>query len=77
MRPTLIEPEGPVSADLVCDVLGLVMEDPPEHDEVRKWAPLEMAVVYDWAIREHLHASDNVVRRRQRLRLVVLTEPAK
>jgi hypothetical protein len=77
MRPTLLEPEGPVTADLVCDALGLVMEDPPEFEEVCKWSPLEMAVVYDWAIREHLHASDNIVRRRQRPRLIDLTEPAK
>ena len=68
-RIKLYEPRGELNADLVFDVLGLVLKlhDVPDVRLLRRLTVMELGIVYDWAIREHLHASDNVqVRRRER-----------
>jgi hypothetical protein len=65
MRPELLTPAGDIMPETLRDMLALVGEN-VSAKRIEKWAPLEMAVVYDWAVREHLHASDNNVRRRQR-----------
>jgi len=48
---------------MVFDLLCLVGAN-PNPDHVKQWTEIEKLVAYDWAIREHLHASDNAVRRR-------------
>lgn len=65
MRPVLLGPAGEILPATLRDMLALVGED-VAVERIEKWAPLERAVVYDWAAREHLHASDNPVRRRPR-----------
>ncbi len=64
MRITFYSPEGELTPDLVSDVLTLVTYY-PKH-KISFWTPNEMLIAYDWAIREHLSASGNPVRRRPR-----------
>ena len=66
MRPELIttSPRAATTA-VLRELLLLVGEDVP-LERMLPWAPLERAVVEDWARREHLHASDNLIRRRPR-----------
>jgi hypothetical protein len=65
MRPVLLEPDGELTAQLVTDVLGLVsVTVPPAAAE--PWTRMERLLAYDWAIREHLRASDNPVPRRDK-----------
>lgn len=64
MKPELLHPEGCENknwrdmwpAEIVADALGMVMSKPPSELEIATWAPLERAVAYDWAMREHLAA---------------------
>lgn len=77
VRLTLWEPKGKLTAEIVYDVLtlGCGIGDLPSREEaglqIRRWTPNERSIVYDWAIREHLRASDNLtVRRRPRPYLV-------
>ena len=66
MRPELITPDGEeITPQIMRDMLALVGENVSTED-IRKWAPLERAVVYDWASRVHLRASDCIVRARPR-----------
>ena len=66
MRPELITPEGEeITPQMMRDMLALVGEE-VSAERVGQWAPLERAVVYDWAYREYLRASDCLVRRRLR-----------
>jgi hypothetical protein len=65
MRVTFYEPEGELTAELVSDALGLAgVGVTPEAAE--PWTRFERLLAYDWAVREHLRASDNLVRRRER-----------
>lgn len=68
MRVTLLEPTATISADIVYDVLLLVVppDEIPPLEVISKWTPLEQSIVYDWAIREHLGAAGNRVQRRRR-----------
>lgn len=49
---------GRVSASIVTDVLLLVGEN---KSDVKRWSQRDRERVYDWAIRTHLRASDNVI----------------
>jgi len=70
VRPELFA-DGPISTALLGDILSLVCENlPPGAD---RWTELERALVADWAAREHLRASDNLVRRRPRPSLLDCT----
>lgn len=61
---TFYEPQGELTWSLVFDLLCMVSADPlPE--QARQWTPIELLVAYDWAIREHLRASDNTTVRRR------------
>lgn len=78
MRITLHEPVGGIgtmSAETLCDLLLLVSVDVPAG-QVARWTALERLLAYDYAIREHLAASDNLVRRRQRPSFLAATGPA-
>lgn len=63
-RPTFYVPAGELTGPVLRDALGLVGESLP--DDWVLWTPLEAQVVCDWAMREHLHASDVPVQRRPR-----------
>ena len=75
MRPEFFEPQGELNAYSVRDVLLLVLpgRGVPSLAEIGRWTSLEMLLVYDWAMREHLRAADNPVRRRERPRLLALS----
>lgn len=68
MRVTLLEPSGMLTNEMVRDVLGLVVPEGevPALEDIREWTNLEQAIVYDWAMREHLSAAGNRVQRRAR-----------
>jgi hypothetical protein len=75
MRPEFLEPQGELNAYSVRDVLLLVLPGStvPAISSIERWSDMERLAVYDWAMREHLHASDGSVRRRQRPRLLYLS----
>jgi hypothetical protein len=64
VRITFLHPRGELSAALVGDCLMLIGLVPPDH--IGRWTRNELLLVYDYAMREHAHASDNIVRRRPR-----------
>jgi hypothetical protein len=64
MRPELLTPRK-VTTKIMHDMLTVIGED-VSTERIERWAPLEAAVVYDWACREYLRASDNSVRARPR-----------
>lgn len=55
-------PDGPISDQMILDVVSLVDHVPPE--DPAGWTPLERLLVYDWAMRDHLRAAGNRVKRR-------------
>lgn len=69
MRIEVLDPaaslEGENGIELIADVYGLVGVVLPRV-QIRPWTKLERLLAYDWAIREHLRASDSLVRRRDR-----------
>ncbi len=66
MRPDFLEPRGELNADTVFDAMNLVCQDPPPLEVVQRWTKMELLLAYDWAMRDHLKASDNVIKRRDR-----------
>ena len=67
MRLTLWDPQGDLAADL--DILPDLFSLLGLHLEIKTvicWTINERRLAYDWAMREHLAASDNVVQRRPR-----------
>jgi hypothetical protein len=76
MRITFWTPaETPIDSTTVSAVLGLVSVDiGPEW--IIRWTDNEKIMAYDWAMREHLSASDNPVRRRPKPYLIIDTENA-
>lgn len=79
MRPDLWEPEGELTPELVADAICLVTEVSKLKFllwNIRLWTEMERRVVFDWAMREHLAASDHRVKRRDKPYLVALTELA-
>lgn len=63
-RITFLQPDGGCTPGVVADVLDLVSTSMP-REVINRWTRLELIVAYDWAMREHLHASDCPVRRRE------------
>lgn len=61
-RPEFFEPEV-LSTAVVVDALGQAGVA-ADKDIVGQWTRFEMLIAYDWAMRELLVASDNLVRRR-------------
>lgn len=62
MRIEILSPKD-LTASVVRDALALVGVN-TALDTVSTWTRNELALAYDWAMREHLHASDNRVRQR-------------
>lgn len=62
MRPTFLVDELP-SAEVLSDML-LLVGSYVSSSTLEKLAPLEALVVADWAVREHLRASDNALQHR-------------
>lgn len=78
MRPEFLAPKGALTAEVVRDTLSLAMSEPPTLEIVARWTRFELMIVYDWAMREHLRASDNLtVPRRERPYLVTLVLDAR
>lgn len=67
MRPEFLYPaKGGLTHQTALDALSLVMEKTPTLERIKEWSRQELIVAYDWAMREHLYASDNDrVRRRE------------
>jgi hypothetical protein len=61
-------PEGELTDKLVRDILFVVGVISVGPAVIATWTEFERLIVVDWAMREHLHASDNPVRRRPRPR---------
>lgn len=74
-RVTLIDCISPLTPKLVCDVLGLVAVLVEPH-QVAEWTLLERQIAYDWAMREHIGASDHYMRRRTIPSFVVAADRA-
>ena len=69
-RVAFLQPQADLTATIVQDAVGLVGYDIP-LSRIEGWTKLEQLMVYDWAIREHLRAGDNLsVRRRPKPSLV-------
>jgi hypothetical protein len=64
-RPTFYVPGGELTPELLRNVLSLVSVTVP-LERIERWVPFERLLAYDWAIREHLRASDNPVHSRPR-----------
>jgi len=73
MRPELLEPAGGLMPRTVIDAISLVSA-PVRRQAVENWTEMELAVAYDWAMRLHLHASDNRVRTRTKPSFVTAAE---
>lgn len=73
MRPVLLEPRGELDGPLLKRVLQLVSVD-VTVSTAERWTKLERLIVFDWAMREHMAASDQPVKRRERPSF--LPEPA-
>lgn len=73
VRPDLLQPRGPYTPDLVHNMLALVGVDIPAED-LKPLAPLELALAFDWASREHLRAADNLTRSRPRPHVLTILE---
>ena len=54
------------SSDILQSILGLVIERPPTVESLASLTRDQREELRDWAGREHLRASDNVVRRKPR-----------
>lgn len=76
MRITLKVPRGELTAELVHDVLRLVVHNRtlPSETSIHAWTFYEKLLAYDWAMREHLSASDQPVRRRPRPSFTINSE---
>jgi hypothetical protein len=65
MRITVYAPDE-LTPKVVHATLCLATRQVPDLDAIAKWSKYELLLAYDWAVREHLAASDNPVQRRQR-----------
>lgn len=68
-RIAFLQPRGKLRPDLVHDALLLVGLDVPVPS-MEKWTDIELLMVYDWAMREHLSAADSACRRRKKPALI-------
>lgn len=50
---------GIVSAEIAFDALLLVGDTDIDEDTISNWTQEQRDIAYDWAMRIHLHASDN------------------
>jgi len=66
MKTRLLEPRGRLTADLVLDTVRLVDAPWVSRAALDRLTFLELGIVYDWAMREHLRAAGSEVERRPR-----------
>lgn len=71
-RPRFLEPAGGYTAEVVEHALLLVNETVPAY-RIQGWSPMERMLVFDWAMREHLNASDSQISRRPKPAIVQLS----
>lgn len=65
MKPELLQPaSGPLTSQIVSDVVLLAIGLEIKPSWIDQWSEMERLVVYDWAMRDCLRASDNPVKRR-------------
>lgn len=62
IRKNIVKPLVPQALQ---DLISLV-EDPPVIEVIQSWTIEQRMEVEHWAVREHLHASDNAIPRRPR-----------
>jgi hypothetical protein len=55
-----LRPRGPLTINAISDTLLLIGEDTTD-EVIRTWNAKQRLQVYDWAIRTHLRASDNII----------------
>lgn len=72
-RPTFYDPGEEITVNTLWNLLMLVSVMVAELT-IGRWTKFERLVVYDWAMREHLSASDNIVQRRSKPWLVSVGE---
>lgn len=65
MRTISLYAPRPVEVEALITLLSLVCVVAQE-ETVKSWTELEKALAYDWAMRCHLSASDNLVQARPR-----------
>lgn len=70
-----VELHKPASKQVLTDALGLAGVQ-VDDGAVDLWTPLEQALAFDWALREHLGASDNPIQRRPKPSFVTAAQPA-
>jgi hypothetical protein len=63
MRIEFLAPNGEITDEMLSDILSLVGKN-PEPALLRALTKYERILAHDWAMREHLRASDNLVRLR-------------
>jgi hypothetical protein len=66
IAPEFLEPEGELTAELLHNLLGLIMPEAPHVEVIEHWTVFERLLVYDYAAREHLAAAGNEIDRRPR-----------
>jgi hypothetical protein len=72
MRPELLCPEK-ITSEAVADALALVGSQ-VDRGALGRWVHLEKVLAYDWAMREHLRASDGLIGRRDKPSFVTAAE---
>jgi hypothetical protein len=65
-RIEFLVPRGELTDDLLADMILVAGFDSPPRALLASLTEFERVLAYDWAAREHLRASDNLVRRRAR-----------
>lgn len=58
--------DGLMTDEQLQDAISLADDVVPHAAELQRWTDSERALVYDWAMREHLRACGNAVQRRPR-----------
>lgn len=64
-RITFLTPRGELTPDLVRDAIHIAGYE-VDLQEMIHWTKIDLLVVYDWSMREHLSAGDVSIRRRPR-----------
>jgi hypothetical protein len=71
MRIEFISPKDEITDEMLARVLGLVGAD--TACQMARLTKYERILAYDWAMREHLTASDNLCRRRPKPSFIEVT----
>ncbi len=72
---SFLTPQNELTPEVLVDVLGLVSITVSKAT-TSTWTEIERLIAWDWAMREHLHASDNIIRRRPKPSFVRAAEIA-